>query len=360
MPSTSALNPRNTGHWTSWSVTNTTDGVILGSAESIVSDFDTDGVEAMFRLPEMSAVWFSVNFAEIYIGEEPVDAPLLMYVTRIYEEITWNYLIGAELIDGGTLPLDGLPEGDLTIGLRIRSVGLVGPGLEDPEEPFGVGVAFEVSLDGSIWTTLNDPYAQEPTGSIGEGTVALSGMSSPVLLSLNGFSTIPSNFQPLPDHLQWLLDQDEEPYAPEEDSAGCSSVLELIREFSKAIMRPIRITSPTSIEIVDYNDEGLPGDMTVDEDSMYVEGEYEEKAGAEVLNLNLKYRSFSASAKFKENDVRLLASGWKLPQAIPLFGGLPPALVSRVSFSFTPKDFNAEVEFNIMPETPTSFEIAGG
>lgn len=138
------------------------------------------------------------------------------------------------------------------------------------------------------------------------------------------------------------------PVPPSTDTTNSASLLALIREFSSTVQRPVRITSPTSIEMVNPA-APLPSGWTQSEAAaLYSSTTRDLKAG--VPKLSMKPEDLAllvVGATFKTNDARLLISGWQIPGPLPVFGLSSPAPVQRISLSFTPKSFSASVEFYV-------------
>lgn len=218
--------------------------------------------------------------------------------------------------------------------LRLRKV----------NNPGGLaGIEFAASPDGTTWTQFFGPSAE---------TVDLA--MGPVKLNLFGICTarlVPAE-TPTPDVPDWF-DPTPDP-APAEDTSGCSTILDLIREFSAAVRRAVRITGPRSIAMVDPN-EPLPTGWRYRPDEapdMFSTHSRQYTAGATVLTLNAGALALTGDGGFQTDDIRLLASDWRIPQRLPVYGGdLAPAAVSSCTMTFTPAAHTCAVTYQF-PTTP--------
>lgn len=133
------------------------------------------------------------------------------------------------------------------------------------------------------------------------------------------------------------------------DAAGAETltVLDAIRQFSAAVRRAVRLTSASSIEMVDLNDPPLPtGWDPADADTLYHSSVLAVAASGETLRLAAGTEAVTVAAELVTDDVRLITSDWQLPNQLPVYGpGLRPAPVKQVSYTMTPKTFTASVEF---------------
>lgn len=148
---------------------------------------------------------------------------------------------------------------------------------------------------------------------------------------------------------------DPDPFAPlanlpAQPEPGCATVLDLIREFSAAVKRAVRLTGTNTIQMVDPNGPLPTGWLIADGNTLYHAHSQELKAGAAVLSLKAGDLAMEGGADLVTNDVRLATSNWLLPGRLPVYG-LNPALVQRVSYTFTPKTFSGSVEF-VFPTVP--------
>lgn len=130
----------------------------------------------------------------------------------------------------------------------------------------------------------------------------------------------------------------------------CATLLDLIRTFSGAVKRSVRLTGPTSIEMVDPNAPLPAGWHSTDAPTLYSSTSRKLTAGADVLSLLAGDLVMEASATLISDDVRLVTSDWQIPGRLPMYGS-HPAPVKRVSYEFTPTSFRASVEFHV-PAVP--------
>lgn len=151
---------------------------------------------------------------------------------------------------------------------------------------------------------------------------------------------------------------DEHPYVPIADpvvpakdkTLTTTTLLDLIREFSAAIRRPVRIVGASTIEVADVSDPMPPGWTVAGARGYYSKTTQQVSASAKVLSLNKGNQNLSASASMVADDVKIITSGHKIVQRLP-FPGLGSAPVKRVSYTFTPSGFRCDVDFNF-PATP--------
>jgi sugar lactone lactonase YvrE len=141
---------------------------------------------------------------------------------------------------------------------------------------------------------------------------------------------------------------DDPPYdipdAPAVPEPACASILQLIQEFSAATRRAVRLTGPATITMVDPI-AALPAGWTqLDADAIYHSTTHALKAGEKVLSLLAGDLALSATAALVADDVRLLTSGWRIPDRLPVYG-LHPAPVQRITYTFSPQGCTASVEF---------------
>ena len=136
--------------------------------------------------------------------------------------------------------------------------------------------------------------------------------------------------------------------SPEVIEPICKSLLDFIREFSAAIKRPIRITGPTSIEVVDPAGP-LPAGITAsDADDLYSTTTHALTAGETVLSMDSGDLALNVAANVVNDDMRIVASGWRAPSPLPIYG-LGTGPVKRVTLTFTPAGFRAALEFAPRP-----------
>lgn len=140
-----------------------------------------------------------------------------------------------------------------------------------------------------------------------------------------------------------------DPFDPDADAPAvpepeCSSVLDLIREFSGLVRRAVRITGPSSISMVDPN-APLPAGYTADDAAgMYHQTQQQLSAGTVVLSLLAGKLGLALSADLVSDDARILTSGWRIPDRLPVYT-IAPTAVQRVNYQFTPRGFQASLEF---------------
>jgi hypothetical protein len=125
-------------------------------------------------------------------------------------------------------------------------------------------------------------------------------------------------------------------------TAGSGILLDIIREFSGQVRRPVVLTSPYSIAMWNINTASpIPQSASPD---MYHSIKHSIVAGRETLSLQDSDLALGAEAELATNDVRVVTSGWRLPQQLPVYG-FRPAPVRRVTFTFTPDSFTGSVDF---------------
>jgi hypothetical protein len=148
------------------------------------------------------------------------------------------------------------------------------------------------------------------------------------------------------------------------EEAGSSTMLELIRAFSVAIGKPVRMTSDTAVSVV-TDPLTLPsGYSDADAAGMYASATHTASAGARVLSIDPGDETFSASAVLVTDDIQLLLSDWQLPQALPV-PFADSALTSRWSVTLTPKHATGTLDFvtataNIVRPRPPAPYLTGG
>lgn len=175
-------------------------------------------------------------------------------------------------------------------------------------------------------------------------------------LTVNPSPTIPDDIgDPLPDPWESTdpIPDDFEPDAPisdEHGEEGTDTLLDLIRWFSGAVKRPVRLISGTSVSMVVPNTPLPSGWTQADAADLYHQAEYTANASTKTLVLKRGTLDVQASASFVTNDVRLITSSWRIPDQLPVYG-LRPAPVRRISYTFTPEEFSADVEFHF-PAVP--------
>lgn len=136
-----------------------------------------------------------------------------------------------------------------------------------------------------------------------------------------------------------------EPTPPE-----CRSLLALVQEFSRLVKRAVRITGPASIEMVDPN-EPLPTGFFVEEsDELYHSTDHSLQSGADAVSYSSSDLELTAGAQLVRDDVRVLVSDWQIPNRLPAYG-VGAAPVKRVTHTFTPRGYSADVEFHV-PDVP--------
>lgn len=124
---------------------------------------------------------------------------------------------------------------------------------------------------------------------------------------------------------------------------GTSSVLDLIREFQRESHLVVRIINDRTISIVDP-DEPLPNGMTAGgSESYYVATESSLTSSLDELMLKKANLQFDGHVVFREADISLLTSGWKIAGRIP-FPGSDPVPVSRLHARFTPDGCQIECD----------------
>jgi hypothetical protein len=200
-------------------------------------------------------------------------------------------------------------------------------------------VAFYSSLDGTDWYYLFDPFS----GGTDMGYFVLGSVQ--VLLTGSYGTTVEivgADPDPDPD-----VDDPFLPNAPIAAFPGsaCASVLDLIREFSGLVRRPVRILSEYEISMVDPNNPLPAGYTSTDAAGMFHSANQQLTAGTTVLSMLTGRLALDLAAEMVRNDARLLTSGWSVPDRLPS-PTTAPAAVRRVTYTFTPTDFQASVEFN--------------
>lgn len=138
----------------------------------------------------------------------------------------------------------------------------------------------------------------------------------------------------------------------------CTSLLDLVRQFSGAVKQPIRITGPSTIEMVNINSPLPTGWTTADAFDLYVKTNHDLVAGAPTLALESDKLTLNCSADFVTDDIRIVTSDWKIPEQLPVYG-LTAGLVKKVSYAFSPTGFRASVDFHFRP-VPVSVQRTSG
>lgn len=134
------------------------------------------------------------------------------------------------------------------------------------------------------------------------------------------------------------------PNIPAVPDASCATLLELAQQFSGQVRRAIRVTGPRRIEMVDAVAPLPDGITQADAPKLYYTATRGLTAGAPALSLNAGALALTSDASFSDNDIQLLVSGWRIPDRLPVHK-LHPAPVMRVTYDFSPEQFNASVEF---------------
>jgi hypothetical protein len=135
--------------------------------------------------------------------------------------------------------------------------------------------------------------------------------------------------------------------------SGSDTLLNLVRAFSVAVHQAVRITGPATIEMVDP-DAPLPMGWSADDaDDIYSSAVRTATSETkQVLSVNVQDTTLTGNANLITDDVRLLLSGWRIPDRLPVYD-LPTAPVQRVVYTFTPTAFTATVEHHY-PDVPQS------
>jgi hypothetical protein len=128
---------------------------------------------------------------------------------------------------------------------------------------------------------------------------------------------------------------------------GSATLLELVRAFSAAVHRPVRIINPTTIELVDLSDPLPLGWADTDAASMYTTTVRSAAASAGVLSIRVGDVKVEASAQVKADDMRIPLSSWRIPNRLPVYG-LPSAPVQQITYTFSPTGFTASVDFHFL------------
>ncbi len=217
-------------------------------------------------------------------------------------------------------------------------------------------VAFNVSADGIDWDTLGScgvPNTSLTTAKaiiVGNLATAVDDFNIPATAPVDPTDpdTLPDPFDPDAEAPPSGTDPDTLPPGSPLPEPTCATVLDLIREFSSLVKRPVRITGPSTIEMVDINTPLPTGWTVADADDLYHTASHELTAGAKVLSLDSGLLSLAVAADLVTNDIRLLTSDWQLPHQLPIFG-LVAGLVARVSFTASPTAFRASVTFAVQP-----------
>jgi hypothetical protein len=220
-------------------------------------------------------------------------------------------------------------------------------------------LTFEASSEGTFWVSV----ATHPitAGQLRAGKAVLSGNRGAVF---DNFNTTPTTSDPPPTeppHIPPPTDPGAKFTTPASSTPGkganagktCNAVIELIRQFSTDVKRPIRIIDADTIEMVDVNAPLPTGWSVADKDDLYHKTTHEVLAGEKVLSTLSGNLTLNASADLVANDVRLVTSDWIMPEQLPVYGAVS-ALVRSVSWTFTPTKFEGSLEFKAVP-IPLSF-----
>jgi hypothetical protein len=132
---------------------------------------------------------------------------------------------------------------------------------------------------------------------------------------------------------------------PADLDSGEDTLLNLVRAFSSAVRRAVRITGPTTIEMVDPATPLPAGWAAADAKSLYHSASTANAATDVVLSTSAGAVTVTGSADLVADDVRLVRSTWRIPDRLPFYG-LPPSPVQRVTLTFTPQGFRASVDFH--------------
>lgn len=212
-------------------------------------------------------------------------------------------------------------------------------------------IHWEASPDGATWTSLwtaSGTITVPVRPFFGDGWAAS-------LLSVNatsapgpgdpGYDPVGTQPADVPDNFTPDATVPAEPTPPE-----CRTLLSLVQEFSALVKRAVRITGPNSIEMVDPNAPLPAGWYIEDAAEMFTTTEHAIQAGAEGVSYAYEDLEMTASATLIRDDVRLLASTWRIPDRVPAYE-LQAGPVKRITHTFTPKDYTASIEYHV-PTVP--------
>jgi hypothetical protein len=154
------------------------------------------------------------------------------------------------------------------------------------------------------------------------------------------WTSAPTTGEPLaPDHFSPAA------LIPAKTESGSATLLDLVRAFSSAVGRAVRITGPASIEMVNPHAPLPAGWTAADAIDLYSSSVRTASAAAGVLSINAGDVTLTGAARLITDDCRLVRSSWRIPDRLPVYG-LPPAAVKRVTLTFSPTHAEADVEFH--------------
>lgn len=142
------------------------------------------------------------------------------------------------------------------------------------------------------------------------------------------------------------------PSTPHSGESGSATILDLIRQFSAQVKRAVRLTGPTSIEMVPANAPMPAGWSQSDAAGLYRSSQWSAAASQKVLTLRRGDLDITASGQFKSDDVRLIRTAWRLPDPLPVYA-LRPAPTQRIAMTFSPKHFECAVD-HAFPAAPAN------
>jgi hypothetical protein len=220
---------------------------------------------------------------------------------------------------------------------------------------------FDVSQDGLEWTRV----ATHGFG-YGKFTSVKAVLIGNLMTSLDNFNIlVPIPPEPEePSFPDVPIPDPSDPDAPAPPSGNpsatqptCKSVLDWVREFSSGVKQPIRITGPSTIEMVNVSAPLPTGWTNTESPSLYTSSNQALTAGEKTLALGSGKLVLTANGKFATNDIRLITSNWVIPHQLPVYAH-HNALVKQVRYSFTPEKFSATVDFHYNPVTPSPGRIS--
>jgi hypothetical protein len=200
------------------------------------------------------------------------------------------------------------------------------------------------STDGVSWTTLGTiVWAGNAAGPLDQWNMFVDIEGPQNWYQISGFYAV--NKVLFPPYVVPVDPYNSGAKQPIVDS-GTSTLFDLVKAFSVAVQRAVRITGPTTIEMINPN-APLPTGWT-ENDATAIYAATTRNATAQqagLLSLRFADVALAGNATLVSNDVRLLRSGWRIPDRLPVYG-LSPAAVQRVTYTFTPTGCTASVDYH--------------
>lgn len=160
---------------------------------------------------------------------------------------------------------------------------------------------------------------------------------------------------------RWIADVDlmggTDAVMPPETGAGSTTLLEMVRAASDYVGRPVRLVDTGSSTTVTFPPQefDLPSGWTdADALGLYTKANIAHAMGARAVSQDDVDADTDVSAQLVNDDVRLLYSSWRIPDALPV-PFLDPAAVTQFSMTFTPQHCSGGVTFTYATPSATRY-----